>query len=92
VSGDVHVEIARLEGAEDMKFSTVSGDVTLSLPASLDADVDMSSFSGSIKTDFPVEVRSEKFGSRNWARGKLGDGSRRLRISTVSGDVNMRHP
>jgi DUF4097 and DUF4098 domain-containing protein YvlB len=92
VSGDVNVEIARLEGAEDMKFSTVSGDVTLSLPASLDADVDMSSFSGSIKTDFPVEVRSEKFGSRNWARGKLGDGSRRLRISTVSGDVNMRHP
>ncbi|HXF41107.1 MAG TPA: DUF4097 family beta strand repeat-containing protein [Blastocatellia bacterium] len=92
VSGDVNVDIARLEGAEDMKFSTVSGDVVLSLPASLDAEVDMSSFSGSIKTDFPVEVRSEKFGSRNWARGKLGEGSRRLRISTVSGDVSMRHP
>ncbi|HYV05129.1 MAG TPA: DUF4097 family beta strand repeat-containing protein, partial [Blastocatellia bacterium] len=92
VSGDVNVDIARIEGAEDMKFTTVSGDVTLSLPASLDADVDMSSFSGSIKTDFPVEIRSEKFGSRNWARGKLGEGSRRLRISTVSGDVSLRHP
>jgi len=92
VSGDVNVDIARIEGAEDMKFTTVSGDVSLSLPASLDADVDMSSFSGSIKTDFPVEIRSEKFGSRNWARGKLGEGSRRLRISTVSGDVSMRHP
>ncbi|HSB08507.1 MAG TPA: DUF4097 family beta strand repeat-containing protein [Blastocatellia bacterium] len=92
VSGDVTVEIDRLEGADDMKFSTVSGDVSVSLPSNLDADVDMSSFSGSIKTDFPVEVRSERFGSRNWARGKLGDGSRRLRISTVSGDLSLRHP
>lgn len=92
VSGDVNVEIARLEGAEDMKFSTVSGDVSLSMPSSLDADVDMSSFSGSIRTDFPVEVRAQRFGSRNWARGKLGEGSRRLRISTVSGDVSLRHP
>ena len=92
VSGDVNVEIQRLEGSDDMKFSTVSGDVSVSLPSSLDADVDMSSFSGSIKTDFAVEVRSERFGSRNWARGKLGEGSRRLRISTVSGDLSLRHP
>lgn len=92
VSGDVNIEIDRLEGSDDMKFSTVSGDVSVSLPSNLDADVDMSSFSGSIKTDFPVEVRSERFGSRNWARGKLGDGSRRLRVSTVSGDLSLRHP
>ena len=92
VSGDVSVEIQRLEGSEDMKFSTVSGDVSVTLPQSLDADVDMSSFSGSIKTDFPVEVKSERFGSRNWARGKLGEGSRRLRMSTVSGDISLKHP
>jgi DUF4097 and DUF4098 domain-containing protein YvlB len=92
VSGDVNVAIDRLEGNDDMKFSTVSGDVSVSLPPSLDADVDMSSFSGSIKTDFPVEVRSERFGSRNWARAKLGEGSRRLRMSTVSGDLSLRHP
>jgi len=92
VSGDVNVDIARLEGAEDMKFTTVSSDVTLSLPASLDADVDRSRCTGTMKNYFHAQVRSEKFGSRNWARGKLGEGSRRLRISTVSGDVSMRHP
>jgi len=92
VSGDVSVEIQRLDGSEDMKFSTVSGDVSVTLPSSLDAEVDMSSFSGSIKTDFPVEVKSERFGSRNWARGKLGEGSRRLRMSTVSGDISLKHP
>jgi DUF4097 and DUF4098 domain-containing protein YvlB len=92
VSGDVKVEINRLEGSDDMKFSTVSGDVSVLLPGSLDADLDISSFSGSIKTDFPVEVRSERFGSRNWARAKLGDGSRRLKMSSVSGDLSLRHP
>ena len=92
VSGDVGVVINRLDGADDMKFNTVSGDVNVSLPSSLDADVDMSSFSGSIKTDFAIEVRSERHGSRNSARGKLGEGSRRLKLSSVSGDISLRHP
>jgi DUF4097 and DUF4098 domain-containing protein YvlB len=90
VSGDVQVEINRLDGSDDMKFNTVSGDVSVTLPGSLDADVDMSSFSGSIKTDFAIEVRSERYGSRNSARAKLGEGSRRLKMSSVSGDLSLR--
>ena len=92
VSGDVKVEINQLQGAEDMKFSTVSGDVTVMLPASLDADVDLSSFSGSIKTDFAVEVKTERYGTHTSARGKLGEGSRGLKMSSVSGDLSLRHP
>ena len=92
VSGDVSVEINQLDGSDDMKFSTVSGDVSVTLPGSLAADVDISSFSGSIKTDFAIEVRSERYGSRNWARAKLGEGTRRLKMSSVSGDLSLRHP
>ena len=91
VSGDVEVEINRIDGADDMKFNTVSGDVNVKLPSNLDADVDMSSFSGSIKTDFAIEVRSERHGSRNSARAKLGEGSRQLKMSTLSGDISLRH-
>jgi DUF4097 and DUF4098 domain-containing protein YvlB len=92
VSGDVKVDINRLDGSDDMKFNTVSGDVSVMLPGTLDADVDMSSFSGSIKTDFAIEVKSERYGSRNSARAKLGEGSRRLKMSSVSGDLSLRHP
>ena len=92
VSGDVKVEINQLQGADDMKFSTVSGDVSVMLPPSLDADVDMSSFSGSVKTDFGIEVKSERHGMHTSARGKLGEGSRRLKMSSVSGDLSLRHP
>jgi len=92
VSGDVKVEISRLDGSDDMKFSTVSGDVSVLAPSSLDGDVDMSSFSGSIKNDFAIEVKTERYGSRSSASGRLGAGSRRVKMSSVSGDLSLRHP
>ncbi len=91
VSGDVSVEISRFEGNDDMKFSSVSGDVDIRLPANLDADIDMSSFSGSIKTDFPIEVRSEKYTTRQHAHGRVGNGSRSLNMSSVSGSLSLRY-
>ena len=91
VSGNVEVEIRRLEGAsDDMKFSSVSGNVDVRMPSEIDADVDMSSLSGGIKTEFPIEVSKERYGPRTSARGKLGNGSRRLQMSSVSGSLNLR--
>jgi DUF4097 and DUF4098 domain-containing protein YvlB len=89
VSGDVEVEVDRLDGSDDMKFASVSGDVVVKMPSNLDADVDISSLSGSIKTDFPIEVREEKHGPRTYARGRLGSGSRRINMSSVSGDLSL---
>ncbi len=91
VSGDVDVEIDRLEGADSMKFSSVSGDVDVRLPSSLGADISMSSFSGSVRSDFPIEIKQERYGSRNSARGKVGDGSRSLRMSSVSGSLSLTY-
>ena len=91
VSGNVEVEVRRLEGAsDDMKFSSVSGNVDVRMPSEIDADVDMSSLSGGIKTDFPIEVSKERYGPRTSARGKLGNGSRRLQMSSVSGSLSLR--
>lgn len=88
-SGDVEVEIAQLQGTEDMKFSSASGDVHVKLPANLDADVSMSSATGSIRTDFPIQVTERTHGPGSEARGMLGSGARRIRLSTASGDVSL---
>lgn len=88
-SGDVEVEIAQLQGTEDMKFSTASGDVNVKLPSNVDADVSMSSATGSIKTDFPIEVIERRHGPGSEARGQLGSGARSIRLSTASGDVSL---
>jgi hypothetical protein len=91
VSGNVEVEIRRLDGAsDDMKFSSVSGNVDVRMPSEIDADVDISSLSGGIKTDFPLEVTKERYGPRTSARGKLGTGARRLQMSSVSGSLSLR--
>ena len=89
VSGDVEVEVDRLDGSDDMKFSSVSGDVVVKMPSNLDAEVDISSMSGSIKTDFPIEVHEERHSTRTYARGRLGSGSRRINMSSVSGDLSL---
>jgi DUF4097 and DUF4098 domain-containing protein YvlB len=90
VSGDVNVEISQLEGTDDMTFSTVSGSVTAKLPAGLDGNVEMSSFSGSIDTSFPIQIQEDRFTSGHRASGQIGSGSRRLRMSTMSGNLSLR--
>lgn len=89
-SGNVDVEIARLEGARDLKFASASGNVNVRLPNNLDARVNISTASGDIETNFPIEVRRRENGSGSTARGQLGGGTRLLRISSASGDVSLK--
>jgi hypothetical protein len=89
VSGDVEAEITRLEGRGEMKFSSVSGDVAVRAPANLDADVEMSTLSGSLKTDYPIEVQERRYGPGRSARGRLGSGAIIIKVSSVSGRVAL---
>jgi DUF4097 and DUF4098 domain-containing protein YvlB len=89
-SGDVEVELTRVDGDGDMRFSSASGNVNVRLPASIDATVEMSTVSGSIETNLPIEVRNNERGPGSRARGQLGGGSRLLKISSASGDVSLK--
>jgi DUF4097 and DUF4098 domain-containing protein YvlB len=91
VSGNVEVDINRLEGADDMKFSSVSGNVNVRMPAGLDAQVSMSTLSGSLDTDFPVEVKEKRYGPGRSASGRVGEGTRQVKMSSVSGNISLRH-
>jgi hypothetical protein len=89
-SGDVEVELTRLEGDGDMRFSSASGDVNVRLPAGIDARVNMSTVSGSIETNFPIEVRNNRYGSGSHADGQLGSGARLLKLSSASGNISLK--
>lgn len=88
VSGDVQVGIARLSGDGPLNFRSVSGDVTVAVPAGFDADFRMSTVSGDLDTDFPLTLNG-RMGRRN-IEGRIGKGGRELSVSTVSGDVRLR--
>lgn len=88
-SGNVEVEIRQLEGASNLDFASVSGNVRVKLPASLDADVKMSTLSGDLRTDFPIQIEEKKYGPGRSASGRVGGGSRTLKMSSVSGNVSL---
>lgn len=88
-SGNVAVRIKQLTGDGDMRYSSASGNVEVTMPADINADVKLSTMSGSVKTDFPLEVARKQFGPGESAEGKLGSGGRKLRLSTASGNVKL---
>jgi len=88
-SGNVEVEIAQLSGAGDMEFSSTSGNVNVKLPSNLDADVRMSTTSGRLKTDFPLTMEEPERGPSRRATGRVGGGSRNLKLSSTSGNVSL---
>lgn len=89
-SGNVDVSITRLEGSNSMTFTSVSGNVRVQMPGDLNAQVDMSVLSGSLKTDFPLQIQTKEYGPGQKASGMVGDGgSRRLKMSSVSGNVSL---
>ncbi|HWQ35496.1 MAG TPA: hypothetical protein VNQ79_21805, partial [Blastocatellia bacterium] len=58
-------------------------------PENLDASVEMSVLSGSLKTDFPLQIEKPEYGPGQKAHGQPGSGSRRLKMSSVSGNVSL---
>lgn len=88
-SGNVEVSIKQLNGDGDMKYSSASGNVEVTLPSDTNADVELSTISGSVKTDFPIEVQRPQYGPGESAEGQLGSGGRKLKLSAVSGNVKL---
>lgn len=91
-SGNVRVDLLRLEGANTnrLEFTSVSGNVEVKMPGSLGAEVEMSTMSGSLETDFPITIEKREWGPGRSARGRVGDGARALKLSSVSGSVYLR--
>jgi DUF4097 and DUF4098 domain-containing protein YvlB len=85
VSGDVTADID-LDPLGGMQVTTVSGEVTLRLPAEADARVNLHSLSGDVRSDFAELKRSSSPASRS-VRGNLGAGSGRVSVTTMSGRV-----
>lgn len=84
-SGGVRLEMTNSPTSLDLESG--SGTVTLVLPASLDAEVDISTGSGSIDSDFAIQM--DRF-ERRRIRGTVGKGTGRIRVETGSGGVRLR--
>ena len=70
----------------EVRVETGSGDVTLKVPPTLGAEVDIETSSGEIETDFAVEVTRH---ARDHMTGRIGDGRGKIDIETGSGGIKL---
>jgi len=89
VSGSVRATV-RGRSTAPLRFSSVSGDLTISLPRDLGADVEMGTVSGDLSSDFPMTLGGGGRIRRSHMQARIGEGGRRLELSTVSGSVRIR--
>jgi len=85
-AGSGGTELELLSNIEQLKVDAGSGGVTVRLPASLNATVDIETGSGGIETDFAVQVTRVE---QRHMVGKIGDGRGRIRIESGSGHVRL---
>ena len=88
VNGSVRVVSGRADWTGEWEFSTVNGNIDVTLPATASARVEAETVNGDLQTDFPLMVEG-KFGPRS-IRGTIGQGGRDLELSTVNGNIRLR--
>lgn len=88
VNGSIHAKLGRADWSDELEFSTVNGEIDLTLPESVNAEVEARSVNGGIESDFPLSVRG-RFGPKH-LRGTIGTGGRGLSLSTVNGGMELR--
>ena len=71
------------------RFEAHSGDVTVRVAGTLNATIDVSTFSGDLDSDFPMVLSPGGRPSREW-QFTQGNGSARLRLRSFSGTIYLR--
>jgi DUF4097 and DUF4098 domain-containing protein YvlB len=85
-AGSGSTELELLSTVDRMKVEAGSGGVTIHLPASQSANVDIETGSGGIDTDFDVQIT--RFERRHMI-GRIGDGRGQIHIESGSGSVRL---
>ena len=88
VNGTVHARMGRVGSTEDLNFSSVNGNVIAEFGEDIDAQVELSTVNGRFQTDWPVTITGRVDPRR--LRATIGKGGRRIRMSTVNGNVELR--
>ena len=90
VNGDFDFR-GKLERGGDIDFGAINGDIDIELPSLSDIEFDLESFNGDIRAIFGYKAsRKSRYAPGRILRLTEGDGSSRIRIETLNGDISIR--
>ena len=88
VSGGITIRSSALAAGGSLRAETVSGDVSVQLPASTSAQLRVNSFSGDIRSD-AGSVERPRHGPGSRLNTRLGSGDGDVSLESHSGDVRV---
>ena len=79
-------------GAGTFSVNTHSGDIQLTLPENLAANLDLRTFSGELRTEFPLTLQPGETAGRRGRemRTTINGGGARISLGTFSGDITIQ--
>jgi hypothetical protein len=84
-NGSIRLRVDSLNGADTIEATTVNGAVTASLPPNVEANFDVSTMRGDIRTEFPLTT---SHGRRSTAAsGQIGRAPRFIKLHAMHGSV-----
>jgi len=102
-NGDIRVSLTAITAGKALSFSSFNGDIEVTLPASVKADVVVNSNQGDVWTDFDITMQPQPSVVENQngngryrvrmqreMRGTIGGGGPELRFKTFNGDITLR--
>lgn len=89
ITGSIIVSMGNAGWTGQLDFESVTGEITLKLPASANTEVRAESITGNISTEFPL-ARSQASNAHT-LEGVIGSGGRKLRLKTISGPIKLLH-
>lgn len=90
MNGKIQVSLNTVMPDKAMSFSTMRGDIDVTLPASIKANVKMRTNRGSMFTDFDFQVQREGNNREQNTIGAINGGGPEIRFVTYNGDIVMR--
>jgi len=88
VNGEISVKIGDANWPDSLEFTTVNGEISLDLPATVNTEIKADTFNGEISSDFPLSLPNRT--SRKHLSGRIGNGGRELILKTLNGGINLR--
>ena len=88
VNGSIDATLGSSNWNDEIAFRSTNGSVVVTFTGDLNAQVSAATTTGSIDTDFPLEVRG-RFMNRSIS-GTVGSGGRLLSMKTTNGRIELR--
>jgi hypothetical protein len=103
VNGDITASFKSVNQDKPMSFSTINGDIDVTLPANAKISAKMKAQFGDVYTDFDMDINNNsrkkvntdnsgtyKVSINNWIKGDINGGGPEYQFKTLRGDIYIR--